>query len=165
MNFTSSKYLYPHIFTLSMVRCTVQKVGRKYVDFHGNRMCLYLHPNTIVLRKSSENWSTIPSKTILGGRALKLHFQLRQSLEKLHKSQEAIIRHCQVWISKKSQSGLTDSGQGLERTIDDLEFTYENKSSSQHIYEQQYQGLLKASSSLLSSWCIDPLSLQVNTRQ
>ena len=77
MNFTSRKYLYPHSFTLPMVRCTVQKVGQKYVDFHGNGMCLYLHPNTMVNRKLSEDWSTIPSKTILGGRALKLHFQLR----------------------------------------------------------------------------------------
>ena len=40
-NFTSKKYLHPHSFTLPMVRCTVQKVGQTYVDFHGKRMCLY----------------------------------------------------------------------------------------------------------------------------
>ena len=41
MNFTSRKCLYPHSFTLPMVRCNVQKVGQKAVDFHGNGMCLY----------------------------------------------------------------------------------------------------------------------------
>ena len=41
MNFTSSEYLYPHSFTLPMVTCTVQKVGQRSVDFHGNGMCLY----------------------------------------------------------------------------------------------------------------------------
>ena len=41
MNFTSSEYLYLHSFIFSMVTCTVQKVGQKSVDFHGNRMCLY----------------------------------------------------------------------------------------------------------------------------
>ena len=46
-----------------------------------------------------------------------------------------------------------------------LKFRYKNKLSSPCIYEKQYQGPLKASSSLLPSWCIDPLSLHVDTRQ
>ena len=41
MNFTGREYLYHHRFTLSMVTCTVQKVGRKSVDVNGNGMCLY----------------------------------------------------------------------------------------------------------------------------
>ena len=71
------------------------------------------------------------------------------------------MRHCQVWVSKKSQSSHTDSGQCLERIMN----SHINKSSSPCIYEQQFQGPVKACSSLLSSWCIDPLSLHVNTRQ
>ena len=77
MNFTSSEYLYPHSFTLPMVTCTVQKVGRKSVDFHGNGMCFVLFLNIMVKRKFSENWSTVLSKTMIGVQALKLHFQLR----------------------------------------------------------------------------------------
>jgi len=69
MNFTSSDYLYPHSFTLPMVTCTVQKVGQKSVDFHGNGMCLYyssiswLRGNSL---KIGLNWSTVPSKTMIG---------------------------------------------------------------------------------------------------
>jgi len=58
MNFTSSDYLYPHSFTFPMVTCTVQKVGRKSVDFHENGMCLY---------NSSISW--------FGGNSLKIGLQ------------------------------------------------------------------------------------------
>ena len=84
MNFTSSEYLYPHSFTLPMVTCTVQKVGRKSVDFHTWKWDVFVQLlNIMVKRKFSENWSTVPSKTMIGVQALKLHFQLRLSLDKL----------------------------------------------------------------------------------
>ena len=112
MNFTCRKYLYPHSFTLPMVRCTVQKVGRRYIGL------LYRVKQYLVAEYTSSYVS--PWTNSISHRKPLLGIVRFGSLRRV--SQVTLIQG-NVW-KKLSMN---------------LEFTYENKLSSQCIYEQQYQ--------------------------
>ena len=97
MNFTSSEYLYPHSFTLPMLTCTVQKVGWKSVDFHGNGMCLY---------NSSISW--------LRGNSLKIGLQYLVKQWLVFELWNYISSYVSHWTNSKSRrkplAGIVRSG-------------------------------------------------------
>ena len=155
MNFTSSEYLYPHSFTMAMVTCTVQKVGRKSVDFHGNEMCLYY---------SSISW--------LRGNSLKIGLQYLVKQWLVFELWNYISSYVSHWTNsnsrRKTLAGIRVSQvvniihhwsrQCLDRIITDRSLNAHTKLSQVvHVYMiKNYKGLY-TSSSLWSSWYIDLL--------
>ena len=163
MNFTSSEYLYPHSFTLPMVTCTVQKVGRKSVDFHGNGMCLYY---------SSISW--------LRGNSLKigLRYLVKQWL--VFELWNYISSYVSHWTNSKSRrKPLADivRSESLRRVSQvvniihhslrqclDIQNYHRSLNSHTklnqvvHVYMIKNYRCLYTSSSLWSSWYVDLLS-------
>ena len=124
--------------------------------------------NIMVKRKFSENWSTVPSKTMIGVRALKLHFQLYVShwtnSNSHRKPLAGIVRSGSLIRVSQVVTSLIKAmfAQNYHRSLN----AHTKLSQVVHVYIiKNYKGLYTSGSLWSSGTLILLVSLNVSTRQ